>query len=160
DLVISGNTPIEIQAAIQETCRRCGTPFLFWLDDIYSIGVKSVLSKMPLVGNLIAARYALIERKVARQSDGIVTFSDEFRDLAVEWGVAPWRVTLIADFATLPADPPPPKDNDWASRHQLLGKKVFLYAGALGFKHNPQLFLELATEFREEEDVRVVVISE
>jgi len=68
DLVISGNTPIEIQAAIQKMCRRSGTPFLFWLEDVYSIGVKSVLSKMPLMGDLIAARYALLERKVARQA--------------------------------------------------------------------------------------------
>jgi glycosyltransferase involved in cell wall biosynthesis len=39
-------------------------------------------------------------------------------------------------------------------------KRVLLYSGTLGFKHNPQLFLELATEFRREDDVRIVVISE
>jgi colanic acid biosynthesis glycosyl transferase WcaI len=160
DLVISGNTPIEIQAAIQKMCRRSGTPFLFWLEDVYSIGVKSVLSKMPVIGDLIAARYALLERKVARQSEGIVAISDDFRDLAVGWGVDPGRIAVIYNWGAIPADPPPRKDNDWATRHGLLGKHVFLYSGALGFKHNPQLFLDLAMEFREEEDVRVVVISE
>jgi colanic acid biosynthesis glycosyl transferase WcaI len=160
DLVISGNTPIEIQAAIQKMCRRSGTPFLFWLEDVYSIGVKSVLSKMPLIGDLIAARYALLERKVARQSDGIVAISDDFRDLAVDWGVDPDRIAVIENWAAIPADPLPSKDNDWAARHGLLGKHVLLYSGALGFKHNPQLFLDLAMEFREDEDVRVVVISE
>ena len=160
DLVISGNTPIEIQAAIQKICRRSGTPFLFWLEDVYSIGVKSVLSKMPLIGDLIAARYALLERNVARQSDGIVAISDDFRDLAVDWGVDTDRIAVIENWAAISANPAPPKDNDWAARHGLLGKHVLLYSGALGFKHNPQLFLELAMEFREEENVRVVVISE
>jgi colanic acid biosynthesis glycosyl transferase WcaI len=160
DLVISGNTPIEIQAAIQKRCRRSGTPFLFWLEDVYSIGVKSVLSKAPLIGDLIAARYALIERKVARQSDGVVAISDDFRDLAVDWGVDPRRIAVVENWGAIPAGPPPPKDNDWAARHGLLGKHVLLYAGALGFKHDPRLFLELADEFRGEEDVRVVVISE
>jgi colanic acid biosynthesis glycosyl transferase WcaI len=160
DLVISGNTPIEIQAAIQKICRRSGTPFLFWLEDVYSIGIKSVLSKMPLIGNLIAGRYALLERKVARQSDGIVAIADDFRDLAVGWGVDQRRIAVIENWGAIPAGPPPPKDNDWAARHGLLGKHILLYSGALGFKHNPQLFLELAIEFREEEDVRVVVISE
>jgi colanic acid biosynthesis glycosyl transferase WcaI len=160
DLVISGNTPIEIQATIEKMCRRFRTPFLFWLEDVYSIGVKSVLSKMPLIGDLIAARYALLERKVARQSDGIVAISDDFRDLAVDWGVDPDRIAVIENWAAIPADPLPSKDNDWAARHGLLGKHVLLYSGALGFKHNPQLFLDLAMEFREEEDVRVVVISE
>ena len=93
DLVISGNTPIEIQAAIQKMCRRSGMPFLFLLEDVYSIGVKSVLSKMPPIGDLIAARYALLERKVVRQSDGIVAISGDFRDLALDWG---------ADHAALP----------------------------------------------------------
>lgn len=160
DLVISGNTPIEIQAAIQKVCRRTGTPFLFWLEDVYSIGVKSVLSKAPLIGDLIAARYALIERRVARKSDGIVAISDDFRDLAVDWGVDPGRIAVVENWGAIPAGPSPAKDNDWAARHGLLGKDVLLYAGALGFKHDPQLFLELADEFREEEDVRVVVISE
>jgi glycosyltransferase involved in cell wall biosynthesis len=160
DLVISGNTPIEIQAAIQKVCRRLGTPFLFWLEDVYSIGIKSVLSKAPLIGDVIAARYALVERKVARQSDGIVAISDDFRDLAVDWGVDPGRITVVENWGAIPAGPPPPKDNDWAARHGLLGKHVILYAGALGFKHDPRLFLELANEFRGEEDVRVVVISE
>jgi putative colanic acid biosynthesis glycosyltransferase WcaI len=160
DLVISGNTPIEIQAAIQKMCRRSGTPFLFLLEDVYSIGVKSVLSKMPLIGDLIASRYALVERKVARQSDGIIAIADEFRDLAVDWGVDPDRIVVIENWGAIPAGPPPSKDNDWAARHGLLGKHVFLYSGALGFKHNPQLFLDLAKEFRDEENVRVVVISE
>jgi glycosyltransferase involved in cell wall biosynthesis len=160
DLVISGNTPIEIQAAIQKMCRRSGTPFLFWLEDAYSIGVKSVLSKIPLIGALIAARYALLERKVARQSDGIVAIADDFRDLALDWGVDPDRITVIENWGAMPPDLQPTKDNDWAARHGLLGKHVLLYSGALGFKHNPQLFLDLAMEFREEDNVRIVVISE
>jgi colanic acid biosynthesis glycosyl transferase WcaI len=160
DLVISGNTPIEIQATIQKMCQRSGMPFLFLLEDVYSIGVKSVLSKMPLIGDLIAARYALLERNVVRQSDGIIAISDDFRDLALDWGADPRRIAVIENWGVIPADPPPPKDNDWAARHGLLGKQVILYSGALGFKHNPQLFLELAAEFREDEDVRIVVISE
>ena len=160
DLVISGNTPIEIQAAIQKICRGSGTPFLFWLEDVYSIGVKSVLSKMPLIGELIAARYALLERMVARQSDGIVAISDDFRDLALDWGVDPGRISVIENWGVIPPDPPPPKNNDWAARHGVLGKHVLLYSGALGFKHDPQLFLDLAREFRSDPDVRIVVISE
>jgi glycosyltransferase involved in cell wall biosynthesis len=67
---------------------------------------------------------------------------------------------VIENWGVLPSDPLPPKDNDWAAQHDLIGKRVLLYAGALGFKHNPQLFLDLAMEFRREDNVRVVVISE
>ncbi len=160
DLIISGNTPIEIQATIQKMCRRSGTPFVFWLQDIYSIGIKSVVSKMPVIGNFIAARYDLLERKVARRSDGIVAISDDFRDIVIGWGIDPHRIAVIENWAVLPDGPSLPKDNDWAARHGLLGKRVLLYSGALGFKHNPQLFLDLALEFRHDRDVRIVVISE
>jgi colanic acid biosynthesis glycosyl transferase WcaI len=160
DLIISGNTPIEIQAAIQKMCKRSATPFLFWLQDIYSIGVKSVLAKVPLIGQVVAARYASLERRVARGSDGIVAISDDFREVAINWGVDSRRVVVIENWGIMPDGPQPPNDNDWAARHGLLGKRVLLYSGALGFKHNPQLFLELATEFRSEPDVCIVVISE
>jgi colanic acid biosynthesis glycosyl transferase WcaI len=160
DLVISGNSPIAIQAAIQKKCRASGTPFLFWLEDVYSIGVKSVLSKAPVIGAAIAAGYVLLERRVARQSNGIVAISEDFRDLVVKWGVHPARITVVENWGVIPPDPLPPKDNDWAARHGLVGKRVLLYSGTLGFKHNPQLFLELAMEFLREDDVRIVVISE
>jgi glycosyltransferase involved in cell wall biosynthesis len=160
DLVISGNSPIAIQAAIQKTCRGSGTPFLFWLEDVYSIGIKSVLSKVPVIGASVAAGYALLERRVARQSNGIVAISEDFRDLAVEWGVDAARIAVIENWGVIPPDPLPPKDNDWAAQHGLVDKRVLLYSGTLGFKHNPQLLLELAAEFRREDDVRIVVISE
>jgi glycosyltransferase involved in cell wall biosynthesis len=97
---------------------------------------------------------------VARQSNGIVAISEDFRDLAVEWGVDPARIAVVENWGVIPPDPLPPKDNDWAAQHGLVDKRVLLYSGTLGFKHNPQLFLELATEFRREDDVRIVVISE
>jgi colanic acid biosynthesis glycosyl transferase WcaI len=160
DLVLSGNTPIEIQAAIQKSCRRNNAPFLFCLEDIYSIGVKTVLSKISLIGDMIALRYTRLEHEVARRSDGIVAISDDFRDLAISWGVDGHRVSVIENWGPMPAVPLPPKDNDWAARHALVDKRVFLYSGALGFKHNPKLFLDLANEFRDDPNVRIVVISE
>jgi colanic acid biosynthesis glycosyl transferase WcaI len=160
DLIVSGNTPIEIQAAIQKMCQRSETPFLFWLQDVYSIGVKSVLATMPVIGQLVATRYGSLERRVARGSDGVLAISDDFRDLVIGWGVDVRRVVVIENWGVMPAGPPPPKDNEWAARHSLLGKRVLLYSGALGFKHNPQLFLDLAMEFHSDPDVRIVVISE
>jgi len=160
DLIISGNTPIEVQAIIQKMCRRSSTPFLLWMHDVYSIGIEFVLSKAPVIGDLIAGRYALLEHSVARRSDGVVVISDEFRDLVADWGVDVNRVTVIENWGTAPSGALPTKDNDWAARHGLLDKRVLLYSGTLGFKHNPRVLLDLASEFRDDPDVRIVVISE
>ena len=160
DLIISGNTPIEVQAVIQKICQRSNTPFLLWVHDVYSIGIKSVLSKAPVLGDLIARRYALLERGVARRSDGVVVISNEFYNLLADWRVDLNRLTVIENWGTTANGPLPAKDNDWAARHGLLGKRVLLYSGTLGFKHNPRIILELASEFREDPDIRIVVISE
>jgi colanic acid biosynthesis glycosyl transferase WcaI len=42
----------------------------------------------------------------------------------------------------------------------LSDKRVVLYCGTLGLKHNPRPLLELAVRLRAEEDLRVVVVSE
>jgi hypothetical protein len=44
---------------------------------------------------------------VARQSGGIVAISDDFRDLAVDWGVNPCRIAVVENWASILAGPPP-----------------------------------------------------
>ena len=56
--------------------------------------------------------------------------------------------------------PPRPKDNPWSFQQGLRGKRVFLYSGTLGFKHNPELLVALASRFRDAPDVVVVIISQ
>jgi glycosyltransferase involved in cell wall biosynthesis len=160
DLVISGDTPIEVQAAILSACRRASLPFVLWLTDIYSIGIKSVLSRLPIVGSVAALRYAHLERWVVRASDAIVAIADDFREVLVGWGVDGERMTVIPNWGVLPKTAPPSKNNDWAARHGLCGKRVLVYAGTLAFKHDPERLLELAAEFRDEPDIRIVVVSE
>ena len=49
----------------------------------------------------------------------------------------------------------------WSARHNLNDKKVVLYSGALGLKHNPDLLLGLAKELYEyDRSCMLVVISE
>lgn len=160
DLVISGDTTIEAQARIQTKCRRAAIPFVLWLTDIYSVGVKSVLSRVPVIGPVAALRYNRLERRVVQASDAIVAIADDFYDILTGWGADPDRLSVIENWAVLPKTAPPPKDNEWTARHGLRGKRVLLYSGTLGFKHNPQIFIDLATEFREDADIRIVVLSE
>jgi colanic acid biosynthesis glycosyl transferase WcaI len=161
DVVLSANCPVEVQELIRRGSQGAGAAFCLWLQDIYSIGIQSVLATRGLgIGRLVAERYALIERRLVRRSDAIVAIADEFRQLLVRWGVDQTRISVIENWAVLPSGALPPKTNGWARRHGLADKRVLLYSGALGFKHNPQLFLELAHEFDDTPDVRIVVISE
>ena len=77
-----------------------------------------------------------------------------------EWGLPRDKLHIVENWAPLAELPVRPKDNAWAREHELADKKVFLYSGTLGLKHNPDLLLQLALAFRTRPDVRVVVISE
>jgi glycosyltransferase involved in cell wall biosynthesis len=101
-----------------------------------------------------------LDRWILRRSDRIVLITEDFRPLVSRMGVPQERVRVIENWAPLDELPEKPKDNPWAREHGLADKFVFLYSGTLGMKHNPALLTELASTFRDDPAVRVVVISE
>ena len=161
DVVISANSPLDVQAAALGAARRLGAGFIFWIQDLYSVAVERTLRrKLWLLGGLIARRFVHLERSVLRRSDVVVAITDDFVPILTRWGVSPDRVLVIENWAPLDEIQPVSKDNPWAHEHGLASMRVILYSGTLGLKHDPSLLLRLADAFRRESDVRVVVISE
>lgn len=161
DVVLGGNGPLDPQAVLLATARAAGAGFLFWLQDAYGVAIDQLLRrKLPCVGALVGGHYRRLERRLWRASDVIVAITDDFRPMLDEAGVDPARVAVIENWAALDELPPRPRDNEWARAHGLADKRVLLYAGTMGLKHNPELLCHLARRFRAVPDVRVVVVSE
>jgi putative colanic acid biosynthesis glycosyltransferase WcaI len=161
DLVLSSNTPLLSQWRLISHCQRRGIRFVFWQQDINSIAITRALrSRLPFVGGPISRAFVALERRLVRRSDAIVVISEDFEPTLHAWGVAPSRIQVVHNWAPVEELPVRPRDNAWARRHDLVDKRVALYSGTLGLKHNPQLLLALAAAFRAEPDVRVVVVSE
>lgn len=160
DVVVSSNTPLDAQAKLQAKCRKLGVPFVFWLQDIYSIGITKVLKRrLPVVGAPISWYYRQLEQKLLRRSDAVVAITDDFvRELG--WREADRPMHVIPNWAPIDEIPVLPKQNEWAKHHGLDRKKCVIYSGTLGLKHNPGLLLQLAVEAQADEDIQVVVISE
>lgn len=162
ELVISANTPTESQTGVLAGSREVEAKFVYWCQDFYSIAVdKLVRKKIPVVGRFIGNHYKGIDRKHLQASDHVVAITEDFKPIMVdEFGVTPEKVTTIPNWAPLESLPVEPKENDWAREQGLIGKFVVLYTGTLGMKHNPNLLLGVAERFKDNDDVRVVVISE
>lgn len=161
DLVISGNTPSEPQWRMIQSAQALGVPIVSWVQDFYSIAVsKLARKKAPVLGLVASAYYRWLDAKCLRASAGVVAISDEFRPLIEEFGVAGSQIVTIPNWAPLDEITPQPKHNDWCVRHGLDGKFVFLYTGTLAMKHNPAILAALAEHFRDDPEVRVVVISD
>lgn len=161
DVVIGCNNPLDAQRVLQDTCRRFGVPFVFWLQDIYSIAINHVMRrKLPLLGAMIGARYLQLERMLLRRSEAIVAITDDFVPIIKQWGVDEKCCTVIRNWAPLEAISPVDKDNPWSRAQGLADKKVVLYSGTLGLKHDPVLLVDLAERLRPLRDTIVLVISE
>jgi colanic acid biosynthesis glycosyl transferase WcaI len=161
DVLLASNTPIDAQNIIHARCRKLAIPIVFWLQDIYSIAMRSILRRksIPLAG-LIAAWYERSERRLLRESDAVVSISSDFERILSQWGVDPQRSFTIENWAPRDEMPAEPQDNPWSRAHHLEGKFVFLYSGTIGMKHNPGMLLAVADAFAGKSGVEVVVISE
>ena len=160
DVTISGNTPLEAQAPILKGVRQAGSAFVFWMQDFYSLAAAKILSrKIPVVGHAIGAYYRRLEAGMLRRSDGIVLASEDFRPALKDFGVSDAAADVIPNWGALDTLPLRPKDNSWAMQHGLSGKYVFLYAGTLALKHNPDLLWALAEHFEGDPEVVIAVAA-
>ena len=161
DVLLSSNAPLVSQRGIVARANRLGLPFVFWQQDVYSVAMRQELEKrLPAVGRLAGDQLVALERRLAHRSAALVAISDDFRPILESWRLPPAKVHVVENWAPLDELPGLPRENAWAREHGLADRRVLLYSGTLGLKHDPELLVRLALRFRAEEDVRVVVVSE
>jgi glycosyltransferase involved in cell wall biosynthesis len=161
DVLLSANTPLDAQRRLLRRCQRRGVRFVFWLQDLIGVAAQRLLRGRFLgVGTLVGHYYARLERRLLRASDAVVGITEDFRPLLREMGLEEEAVRIVENWAPLDEVPPRPKENAWAEAHGLAGKRVLLYSGTLGMKHNPELLLQLAKRYEGDDGVRVVVVSQ
>lgn len=165
DVVLSANTPLDAQALLLRETRRQNARFVFWLQDIIGIAAERILrSKIPVAGALVGQHYVRLEARMLRQSDHVVIITDDFAPILRGWGVADARMTTVENWAPVEDLPLGDPAGAWARETGLAESFVFLYAGTLALKHNPEFLSDLAirTEGRtvDGRPVRVVVLSQ
>jgi colanic acid biosynthesis glycosyl transferase WcaI len=159
DVVLS-TAPLLVQAELLRTSHSLGRRFIFWQQDVISLAARRVVGRRSrLVGVAAERAVAELERRLLRRSDGVVVISDDFLPRLRRWRVDEIRVATIENWAPVAELPALPRENAWSREHLLDGRPVFLYAGTLGFKHDPSLLLELA-RWAGSRDALVVVVSE
>lgn len=157
DIVLSSNAPLDTQRLILKETRRQGAKFVFWLQDVYSEAIRRILPKrLPGIGVLVGLFYQAMEYRLLKGSDRIVPIADAFVPILVRHGVAPDSITVIENWAPLDEIVPQPRDNTWALAHMPHPGLRVIYSGTLGYKHNPQLLIDLARKL----DGHVHVFSE
>jgi colanic acid biosynthesis glycosyl transferase WcaI len=161
DVVLSSNDPLFAKALSARWCRTSRTPWVFWLQDVYSVAMTRYANHhLGRLGTVVGAGCQALERRLLRQAAGIVSITPDFDRVLRTWGIPAEQREVIENWAPLEELPLHARRNAWSGEIGLDDFMVFLYAGTLGIKHDPSLLLELAQRFEPRSDVRVVVISE
>jgi len=161
DVILSSNMPLDALPELQAEARRGNARFVVWLQDVISLAMDRILGKRGWVFRLVAALYRWKERRLLRDSDAVVAISEDFRPILQGWGVADDRIEVIPNWAPIEELPVVRKENDWARRFGVAGRPLILYAGTLGFKHDPAKLVALSEAMAgRAPDVRILVASE
>lgn len=162
EAVIGCNMPLDTIRQLQREAAHAGRKFIFWQQDIYSIAIERILvRKLGIIGRLIGRYYRSIEGQVLRSSDAVVVIAQDFLSyLHRDFGVRKDRAHVIENWAPLDMITVRPPNNSWAQSQGVGGRKVVLYTGTLGMKHDPGLILAVAEALNDRPDTLVVVTSE
>jgi colanic acid biosynthesis glycosyl transferase WcaI len=157
DLVISCNDPLLAKLAFGMWAARRRVPWIFWLQDIYSVAMAREAARRSKAGRGLGVVLKKVERGLLRSSDAVVAITDDFDATLDAWGVPPETRTVIENWAPLDELPPRDRDNPWRKEMGFGDRFLFLYAGTLGMKHNPDVLHALAES---DPTADVVVVSE
>jgi len=162
DVIITCTTPNDVLDMLRINLPR-SLRTIWWLQDLYSVGIKNVLNrKLPLFGTAVGAVYRGKEQRFATRADHIISITPDFVPFLNGLGVPDNKITVIENWASIEDIVPLPRENAWKRDQGLSGKKVILYSGTLGLKHNPALLSKAAAHFQKQkrDDVVVVVASQ
>ncbi len=160
DLVISGNTPLEAQKKIAALCVRRGIYLIHWLQDILSIAAENVIAKKSRLLSLVVGGYFRnIEKKCLLSADHVIPISQDFASIIQKWGIPEDRISVIENWSNIADIPLTDKSNAFSKHLNIEHTFNIVYSGTLGMKQNPELLAEIAVAYRDEQNVKIVVIA-
>jgi glycosyltransferase involved in cell wall biosynthesis len=161
DVVLSADTPLDAQAVLSRACKSCAVPFVYWLQDIISIGIHTVVgARAPVLGPMLGRWYRHLEQRLLRTSASVIAATPDFLPFLAKCGVPMERSHCVENWCPLADVAPLPADNAWARQNGLAGKQCVLYSGTLGLKHNPRILVDLSLALAHRRDAVVVIVAE
>jgi colanic acid biosynthesis glycosyl transferase WcaI len=158
--VFSANASGIISRWVVKAARGCGSYYIHWTQDIYSLAAEAVLSKrLGLPGRLMAGIVKRLEVAAIGAGDAVIVISEDFVKELSDLGITLRRVYTIPNWMPLDEMAPESKDNPWSRRHGLDRTLNIMYVGMLGFKHDADLFVSLAKHFASRSEVRIVAVG-
>ena len=115
------------------------TPFVFWVQDLYGLGIVEIGSKAGILSRSVTA----LEGFLFRSANGVAVIHDRFADhVRTELGVNVGRVKVIRNWTHLTAQPFTSRNETRTALGWGEDEIVALHAGNMGLKQNLENLVE------------------
>jgi len=160
DIVISANTPLEAQKRVAAICFRKHIYFVHWLQDILSIAAENVIRKRNFfLSRIVGEYFRNIERKCLLSADYVITISVDFSSIIQKWGISTEKISIIENWANIADISLCNKSNVFSRENRIENTFNIVYSGTLGMKQDPELLVKVASTYRANPQIRIVVVA-
>jgi len=162
-IVITANMPIPSVFLISLSKKFINFKLIFWLQDITSIAAKNILKrKKNLLWKPISYLFKYLEFSTLKRSEKIITITEDFNKILIEQKISENKIHCVPNWAPIKDLNVFSKINNFSKMNSMTGSFNIMYSGTLGYKHNPDVLIELATFLKEKKllNAKVVIISE
>ena len=134
--------------------KRVGAPVLVISQDVFpEIATELDRLRNPAVIGVLRG----LVGAYLRRADRIVAIGETMRERLEAKGPPPDRLRVIPNWVDTRTITPQPRDNEWARKHDLVGRFVVMHSGNVGHAQDLDSLVRAATFLRDRADVRIVV---
>lgn len=152
DVVFAMSPPISLGLAGWMAAKRRGVPFVFNIQDVFpDVAIETGTISSPRVIKTAKA----MEKFVYDNADVVTVLSEEMQR-NVE-SKTDSMTSIIPNFVDISTFEPTPLENSYREEFDLVGKRVVMYCGNVGFSQSIELLADAAREMRDIEDLVFVV---
>lgn len=152
DIVFAMSPPMTLGVAGWVAAKRRGVPFVFNIQDVFpDVAIETGTISSPRV--IKAAKK--LESYVYDKADVVTVLSEEMNRNVM--GKTDTATEIIPNFVDVEVFTPTPLENSYREEFDLVGKRVVMYCGNVGFSQSIELLAEAAREMRDLDDVVFVV---
>jgi glycosyltransferase involved in cell wall biosynthesis len=155
DQTIISNVPLIAMYLLSKKMYKDKVPYLYWWQDIYSLALSNKMKIFGLVSLPIRKLFNIFEKIILQNSYSVVAISKNFEPIYKQWDLD------LRKFYIYPNWTPPELFLNNNSQFYNTLEIVALYAGTLGIKHQPNIFLDLADSIAFKKiNGKIIIISE
>jgi colanic acid biosynthesis glycosyl transferase WcaI len=134
--------------------RRVGAPVLVISQDVF----PEIATELDRLHNpaVIGVLRGLVGAYL-RRADRIVAIGETMRERLEAKGAPAERLRVIPNWVDTRAITPQPRDNEWAEKHDLVGRFVVMHSGNVGHAQDLDSLVRAATFLRDRGDIRIVI---